>query len=176
MNDAPVYSYICLTCTQYIFPDCSLKETEHVKNNLLKSYFERKTASKALISTPRRKTCVIVFAGEPKPLADERQNRRGISSRFFVTAAGQEQGQRGSDPPTHPLGRARLCSHVPKKSRSPCLEATEREPPPRKERAIHLLHSECSPYGIKLGKNSEIIRKPLTVGLWWGTESWTWLF
>lgn len=59
---------------------------------------------------------------------------------------------------------------------TPCLGAMEREPVPGKETAIHLLHSECSPCRIKLGKNFKIIRKPVTVGLWWGTESWTWPF
>lgn len=175
MNDAPVYSYTWLSCTQHIFPGCSLKETEHIKKDLLKRYFEGKTTTRPHTSTPSRKTRVTVFVGQPKPLADERQKWRAISTRFFVTAAG-EHGQRGSDPLTRPLGKAWLHGHVPEKRGSPCQGDTEREPAPGKEAAIHLLHRGHLPYRIKLGKNFKILRKPLTVGFWWDTESWTWLF
>lgn len=141
---------------------------------ICKSYFEGKTITKAHISTPSRKTWVTVFAGGPEPLADAKQKWRGISRRFYVTAAG-EQGPRGSHSLTGPLGRARLHGHLPKKSGSPFPGVMERGGP-GKETAIHLLHRGHLRYRVKLGKNFKIIRKPLTVGFWGDTESWTWLF
>lgn len=89
------------------------KETEHIKNNLLKSYFQGKTSTQAHICTLSWKICLTVFGAVPEPLAEETQKWREVSSRFFVTAV--ESRGRGNDQPACPLGRARLHGHVHEK-------------------------------------------------------------
>lgn len=143
MNDGPVYSYIWLRCTKHIFPGCCLKETEHIRNNFLKSYSEGKTSTQAHICTLSWKICLTVFGAVPEPLAEEAQKWREVSSRFFLTAVESRGREETTSQHIHWEEPGSMGTFMKKGGAGTA---------PRNKTAVHLLTEDTCPTELSLAK------------------------
>lgn len=117
---------------QCIFPG-SLRETEHVNNNLLKLFRRENNQQRPYI-------CVLQVGRLGQQffcwLAGERQNQSAISTKFFVPAAGKEQIKRNTDAQIHQVGEPGSQATFWKKRVGGLI--AEGETAPQRETAINI--------------------------------------